>query len=120
MIDLLRNKYTETWSIYNAFAMVIALILALTTKQLYILLIVFSISILSLIFINQRNLFQTKPFFGVANTITLVRFVIIILSFTYIDFNNTTLFFYSLCIAVALDFFDGMAARYFNESSFFG
>lgn len=120
MTDILNNRHIETWSIYNASAMTIALIVALVTKQLHLLLIVFSISILSLIFINKKSLFQTKPFFGVANTITLVRYVIIVLSFLLIDFNDTTLFFYSLCIAVVLDFFDGLAARHFNESSFFG
>lgn len=120
MTDNLSNKHTETWSIYNAFAMITALIVALVTKQLNILLIVFSITIISLILINRKSLFQTKPFFGVANTITLVRFLIIVFSFLLINFNNTSLLFYGLCIVVALDFFDGMAARYFNESSFFG
>lgn len=119
-MNTLSHKHIETWSIYNAFAITIALIVALICKQLNILLIVFSISIMVLIYINRKKLLQSKPVFGVANTITLVRFIIIILSFILIDFKDTNLLFYSLSIAVSLDFFDGMAARHFNESSLFG
>jgi len=119
-MSTLSHKHIETWSIYNAFAITIALIVALVSRQLNILLIVFSLSIMVLIYINRKKLLQSKPVFGVANTITLVRFIIIILSFILIDFKDTNLLFYSLSIAVLLDFFDGMAARYFNESSFFG
>ncbi|WP_299111719.1 CDP-alcohol phosphatidyltransferase family protein [uncultured Winogradskyella sp.] len=120
MMDILSDKHIETWSIYNAFAMTTALIIALVSKQLSILLVVFSISIIALIFINRKKLLNTRPIFGIANTLTLVRFLIIVLSFYLISFNDTNLLFYSLSIAVILDFFDGIAARYFNESSFFG
>ncbi len=119
-MDILSDKHIETWSIYNAFAMTTALIIALVSKQLSILLVVFSISIIALIFINRKKLLNTRPIFGIANTLTLVRFLIIVLSFYLISFNDTNLLFYSLSIAVILDFFDGIAARYFNESSFFG
>jgi len=119
-MDTLSNKHIETWSVYNAFALVIALIVAVVSKQLNILLIVFSISIIVLLFINKKKLLQSNPVFGVANAITLIRFLIIVSSFVLIDFNDTTLLFYALSIAVILDFFDGKAARYFKESSFFG
>ena len=57
-MDTLSNKHIETWSVYNAFALVIALIVAVVSKQLNILLIVFSISIIVLLFINKKKLLQ--------------------------------------------------------------
>jgi phosphatidylglycerophosphate synthase len=119
-MDKLINQHIETWSLYNAFALSIAFIAALVTTQLNILLFVFSISLIGLIFLNRKKLFYSKPFFGVANTITLTRFILIILGFLFIELDNTLLLFYCLSIAVSLDFFDGLAARYFKESSFFG
>ena len=120
MIEKLQNKHIETWSIYNAFALTIATIVVLTNKQLNILSIVFSVSLVALLFINKKQLFQSKRFFGVANAITFTRFLIIVLSFVLIDHKDTKLLFYYLSVAVILDFFDGKAARYFNEISFFG
>nr|WP_321236196.1 CDP-alcohol phosphatidyltransferase family protein [uncultured Psychroserpens sp.] len=120
MIDSLTNRHIETWSIYNAAAISIALIVALVSKQLTILLAVFSLSIIIFIYQNQKNLRQSKPIFGIANTITLIRLLIIILSFLLINLNDNHLLFYVLSFAVILDLFDGMAARYFKESSFFG
>lgn len=114
------DKHIESWSVYNALALIIAFITALVYKELNILLITFSLSILVLIFINQKRLRELKPVFGIANAITLIRFLIIAFSFLWIDFNETNLLFFSLSIAVALDFFDGLAARFFNETSFFG
>jgi len=120
MSDTLLNRHIETWSIYNALALTIASILTLISKDLNILLAVFSLSILVLISINRKQLFNSKPLFGIANTITLIRIIIILSSFILIDLNNPKLLFYYLCLAVGLDFIDGRAARYFNESSFFG
>lgn len=120
-MDTSQHKHIETWSIYNAFALTIATIVVLINKQLHILSIVFSVSLVALLLINRNLLFQSKRFFGVANTITLTRFIIIVLSFLLIDYeNNSKLLFYCLSVAVILDFFDGKAARYFNEMSFFG
>ncbi|MFK7782312.1 CDP-alcohol phosphatidyltransferase family protein [Psychroserpens sp.] len=120
MSNSLLNKHIETWSIYNAFILVIASIFALANKELNILLVVFSLSVIVLISINRKQLLTSKPLFGIANTITLIRIIIIVSSFILLDFNDTNVLFYYLCAAVALDFFDGRAARYFNESSFFG
>lgn len=120
MTDLLTNRHIENWSIYNAFAISVALVLTLVSKQLSILLVVFSISTLVLIYMNKKHLFQSKVFFGVANTITLIRLLIIIASFLWVSYSNNYLLFYLLSGAVILDFFDGMAARHFKESSLFG
>lgn len=120
MVDKLSNIQIETWSVYNAFALTLASIVALISNQLTILLVVFSLSIVALIYIHRKQLLQSKPIFGIANTITLIRLIIIISSFLWIDFNDTNALFYGLCVAVGLDFIDGKAARYFNESSFFG
>lgn len=120
MIDSLHNKPIETWSIYNALAISIALIVALVSKQLTVLLVVFSLSIITLIYKNQKTLLQSKPIFGIANTITLLRLLIIILSFLLINFSNSHLLFFTLSVAVVLDLLDGMAARHFKESSYFG
>lgn len=120
MSDTLLNRHIETWSIYNALALTISSILALVCKELNILIVVFSLSIIALISINQKQLLKSNPIFGIANTITLIRIIIILSCFILIDFNDTNLLFYYLCIAVGLDFFDGRAARHFNETSFFG
>lgn len=114
------SKHIDTWSVYNAFALTFTLLLVLVSKQLNVLLLIFSISLVALIYINKKELFRSKPFFGIANTITLLRYVIIVLSFLLLDLDDTNYLFFSLGIAVILDFFDGRAARYFKESSFFG
>lgn len=120
MNDKTINSQIEIWSVYNAIALSVAFAIALSFNNLIALLIVFAISIISLLFINRRALFYSNPFFGVANSITFLRFAVIIFSFLFIEMNDTTLLFYFLAIAVLLDFFDGLAARYFNEASFFG
>ncbi len=115
------DKDIETWSIYNALMLTIAVPISLVYQQLQLLLVLFGLSLISLIYVNRKDLFGSKPIFGIANSITLIRFFIIFCSFFYIDFkNDTRLLFYTLSIAVVLDFFDGKAARYFKESSFFG
>lgn len=113
-------RVIETWSFYNAIALIIAFGFTVFRADLNALLFVFSISMISLIYLNRKNLFITRPFFGIANTLTLIRLLIIILCFCYIDLTDTEVLFYGLLFAVILDFFDGLAARYFNESSFFG
>lgn len=115
------DKHIETWSVYNALVLTIATPIALVYQELRILLVVFSVSLATLIYLNRNILLKSKPIFGIANSITLIRFIIIVFSFLCIDFeHNTTFLFYALSFAVILDFFDGKAARYFKESSFFG
>lgn len=114
------DTYIETWSTYNALALAIVTPIALLYQWLDLLLYVFSISLICLIYGNRHFLLKSKPVFGVANSISLIRFLIILFSFLTIDFTNTTALCLALSIAVALDFFDGKAARYFKESSFFG
>lgn len=118
-MNILKKRHIEIWSIYNAFAMVIAFAIAFFLKKTEPLFVVFTVSIIALVVINRASLFKSKRFFGVANTITLIRYILIILSFQLINSQETFLI-YGLTTAVILDFFDGKAARYFNESSFFG
>ncbi len=114
------ESYIEKWSSYNALALTIVTPIAIVYQNLSLLLSLFSLSLICLIYGNRHFLVKRKPFFGVANTITLIRFLIILISFLTIDRVNTTALCVTLSIAVALDFFDGKAARYFKESSFFG
>ncbi|NQX85331.1 MAG: CDP-alcohol phosphatidyltransferase family protein [Flavobacteriaceae bacterium] len=120
MTNTVHQNRIELWSICNAFALVIGLIFTLISEELNILLAVFSISIAIFIILNIEYITKLKFHFGVANAITLLRYLIIVLSFLCINFSNTTLLFYSLSSAVILDYFDGKAARYFKENSLFG
>lgn len=114
------NQHIETWSIYNAFALVIATIISLVFSHLDVLFFVFAVSITALIYLNRKALLKMRPVFGIANTITLIRLIIIILGFLFAANSDTFLLFCFLSFAVSLDFFDGLAARYFKESSFLG
>ncbi len=108
------------WSVYNALALTATSCAVLLFNNLYVLLPVFSISIAVLIFLNRKLLLYSMPVFGIANSITLTRFLIITCSFLLIDLDNAQTLFCLLLVAVLLDFFDGKAARHFKESSFFG
>ncbi len=120
MAKTFNTKHIEDWSVYNAFILTFAGLSALVFKTLDGLIITFAITCSALIFINKKQLFNSKHFFGIANTITLVRLLIILISFLIIDVNNNLWLFIMLTLSVSLDFFDGIAARHFNEASFFG
>ena len=111
----------ENWSLYNALLLLLAFIYAFFTLNLNYLCVAFIISLLGLIYSQRLFLFKRKRPFGIANNVTLLRFILILISFMCVDFNSQkTLFIICLTIAVIFDFFDGIIARRFNETSIFG
>ena len=117
----IKNKRIEQWSLFNAILLILAFITSIYFKNLNYLCYVFSTSILILIVISFNDLIKMRLPFGIANCITLLRFLLVLISFLYIDFNKQLpLFTLFLVFAVVLDFFDGIAARQFYETSVFG
>ena len=108
----------ESWSLYNTIAILVAATASILAKDFTYLILTFLASVTILIAKNRNALFTKKVIFGYANSITLLRLLLLVFAFFLFKESSNIIFISLITIAVILDFFDGRIARWLNETSF--
>jgi phosphatidylglycerophosphate synthase len=110
-------KQINNWSLGNALLIIIALFVSLFYANVHFIAFLPLISFLALIVITKSD--WGKITFGIPNTITLIRLILIVAML--LIYKQDTLLLLGLAIPIAvLDGFDGYFARKLNQSTVMG